>query len=453
MTKKMISPTKCSLIVLLICSFCNFATGRRSGVIFPSHDPCPLNGGICTKIAECPGAMARLQSDPSTFRSLLCSFEYGEPLICCDRVTPSSRASTTSSPSHPKRVSQAKCEEYKAFQRGVTCEKSQKGLIVGGEAAKPYEFPHMALVGEKLSNGSIYWKCGGTLISKEWILTAGHCIDNDVPLMVRLGEHDLNDDESITYDYNVTKFLIHPRWRRRGKRILILSFPGGKTKSSILHKVRVPLMGPSDCDQVLSKYPHMKRTYPKGAKGRILCAGTGGKDSCQGDSGGPLMLPLSPASCVHTIVGIVSTGVGRQDEEQHSAKSPCSIDGAIRLRSGAFKISTYEKNLSERCEGANPVRRHRRQGFVPGSKAEHPIQSICERRLTPLALFMTFHFFLQGDSGGPLMLPLSPASCVHTIVGIVSTGVGCGNPEFPGFYTQVSSYLDWIEGIVWNTKS
>lgn len=42
-----------------------------------------------------------------------------------------------------------------------------------------------------------------------------------------------------------------------------------------------------------------------------------------------------------------------------------------------------------------------------------------------------------GDSGGPLI-------CNGSVTGIVSFGVGCGIPDNNGFYTNVTSYLDWI---------
>ncbi|XP_065138090.1 trypsin-like isoform X2 [Paramisgurnus dabryanus] len=51
----------------------------------------------------------------------------------------------------------------------------------------------------------------------------------------------------------------------------------------------------------------------------------------------------------------------------------------------------------------------------------------------------------QGDSGGPLVVRQESR---WIQAGVVSFGLGCGDPSFPGVYTRVSQYQGWIASVI-----
>jgi len=60
----------------------------------------------------------------------------------------------------------------------------------------------------------------------------------------------------------------------------------------------------------------------------------------------------------------------------------------------------------------------------------------------------------SGDSGGPLVSKSYDKNTdieTHTHVGVVSWGVGCGHPDYPGVYARTSSRIGWIRNAMCNT--
>ena len=59
--------------------------------------------------------------------------------------------------------------------------------MIGGQDADPREYPWQAMVVLTTYNTTTYkyryfYKCGGTLISDQWVLTSHHCLDNSNPI-------------------------------------------------------------------------------------------------------------------------------------------------------------------------------------------------------------------------------------------------------------------------------
>ena len=209
--------------------------------------------------------------------------------------------------------------------------------VVGGKPVPNGKYPFMAHMTAYRSDGTSS-TCGGTLIDKNSVLTAAHCVPAPATTGVDLvvGRTAISKPQGqIRW---VTDGFIHPRYdgnRNSSYDVAVLKLnkavngitpiklatakqdnlekPGtkrtvagwghtrfGGTSTDRMREVSLPVVSDARAQKAWSSQPASWRYF----RGLMVAAGKAGTgSSCQGDSGGPLFAPGS-----RTQVGIVSYG-------------------------------------------------------------------------------------------------------------------------------------------------
>lgn len=339
--------------------------------------------GRCTAIDACPSAQQDYQQ--SRITPTFCSYNsFGDRIVCCrDGSNILNTAAIGDRDDRPiwgnaedlndrRRVSERKCEEYsrsvvktigyipllpnpESFSVSeANCEYTGLELIVGGENAKPGEFPHMAAIGWADNNGGYKFSCGGSLISPRYVVTAAHCsfdrfATTPEPVVVRLGDQNVDNnvyDGADPIDVAIRRFIKHPKYQTpkvyddialielvadvkfrsairpaclwtkpdlaRYRTVIATGWGKLNSRSQVtakeLQKVSLPLLDVSYCNATLQSL--ISRNWRFGFIDSQICAGDlkGGKDTCQGDSGAPIQVVSRENSCIFHIVGVTSFG-------------------------------------------------------------------------------------------------------------------------------------------------
>ncbi|XP_015249759.1 PREDICTED: serine protease 27-like [Cyprinodon variegatus] len=216
--------------------------------------------------------------------------------------------------------------------------------IVGGVDASSGSWPWQVEIQE--SNRHI---CGGSIITKDWVLSAAHCFPNPSEVSsytLYVGRHQLNGVNKHESFHRVSRIVIQSGYQdpNNGKDIALLQLSSPVVWSDYVQPVCLPSSGslfPSGMSCYVTGWGNIREDVPLPGVGTLqevqvliisqsscqamydtdpmenvdilsdmICAGypEGGKDSCQGDSGGPLVCQMVNGTWVQA--GVVSFGLG-----------------------------------------------------------------------------------------------------------------------------------------------
>ncbi|XP_013118851.2 uncharacterized protein LOC106095942 isoform X2 [Stomoxys calcitrans] len=264
---------------------------------------------------------------------------------CCHRTAKSANLRTSEYVGNTIDLTDLPQKNYGPVKNDPSCgislaKQTAQRRIVGGDDAGFGSFPWQAYI--RIGSS----RCGGSLISRRHVVTAGHCVARATPRQVHvtLGDYVINSavEPLPAYTFGVRRIDVHPYFKftpqadRFDVSVLTLERavhfmphiapiclpeknedflgkfgwaagwgalnPGSRLRPKTLQAVDVPVIENRICERWHRQNGINVVIYPE-----MMCAGyrNGGKDSCQGDSGGPLMHEKNGR---WHLIGVVSAG-------------------------------------------------------------------------------------------------------------------------------------------------
>lgn len=288
------------------------------------------------------------------------------------------------------------------------------GEAIGGHSVSPGDAPFQAEIYSTTFNNftpaelkaepewSRRHRCGGTLIADKWVLTAAHCISQelvDKGYRVRLGATDLSTSPGTSF--RIDHIVVHAGYNddtTENDIALIHLAPDARTNMRKAGPIEpLPLHGASPLDFPLLESPRY--------------------DDHQYFAGRLTHRP-DPHGPIEETQYVAAYGWG------NTLPGPNGKTSAVLIKVDLDLVPL------DACGAAKDY-----AGYI------HPTNLCASREGKDTC---------TGDSGGPLVLEdyqrfrIPEQGRRQTLIGIVSWGEGCAQKGQPGVYTRVTAYLDWI---------
>lgn len=263
-------------------------------------------------------------------------------------------------------------------------------FIIGGEAADSGDYPYLVGLLDRTSLDSfsapddkfVAQYCAGTLIAPSWVLTAAHCV-----VVTDLDGFPTNipmDPRQIVVALNLTNLSEDEGDLSDVTRIIVhQSFNGRLDAPTVTGDIALLKLATEFVDQATLAY-NQNSAVPEGTSAMIAGWGADDYDNVED----------KPRSFPNILQAAETNVVSNED---------CA---------DAYAGSFVDINDTHVCAAAAGV-------------------DIC-----------------SADSGVPLLVQgtaLTGGDPGFVQVGITSFSIGCADPDFPGVYTRVSEYSEWIE--------
>ncbi|XP_058814555.1 transmembrane protease serine 9-like [Topomyia yanbarensis] len=206
------------------------------------------------------------------------------------------------------------------------------------------EFAHLVAIGWKQVDGEVEWRCSGTLIAEDFVLTAAHCTQDDgkEPTTIRAGDLDLYSakDDHFAQQQDIAEIIRHPEFNftsayhdvaliKLAKPVTVTDFitPACLYTNESLSSQKLYATGWDfytdvsppiyntplkliDQDRCKFSYRDLKEAFRKGINRMLMCAGDELLTNCPGDTGGPLQVKLlSSSKYTPFVAGVSALGV------------------------------------------------------------------------------------------------------------------------------------------------